>query len=206
MSKAKGMLLVISGPAGAGKGTLIDLLRDWDDSFAFSVSCTTRGKRYYETDGKEYHFIDDETFDRYIQEGAFLEYAVVHDHRYGTLLSEVEERIAQGKSVILDIDVQGGLAVMSKTPDCVSVFIYPPSFQDLRDHLHKRGSEGEEEIEKRLRNAHKEMQKMGEYQYLVLNDELERAFDRIKTIVCAERMRASRYLPTVPEKRESIEN
>ena len=198
----KGMLLVISGPAGAGKGTLIERLRAWDDSFEFSVSCTTRPKRYYETDGVQYHFIDDRTFDDYIARGAFLEYAVVHDRRYGTLLSEVEDRICSGKNVILDIDVQGGVAVMNKDPECVSVFVYPPSFQDLREHLIGRGSEDEEEIEKRLRNAHREISEMGKYRYLLLNDKLEQAFEDLQAIVRAERMRPARYLPVIPENRE----
>lgn len=200
----KGMLLVVSGPAGAGKGTLIEELQKWDDSFVFSVSCTTRQKRYYETDGEQYYFIDDATFDRYIEENAFLEYATVHDHRYGTLLSEVESRIANGINVVLDIDVQGGLAVMKKVPHCVSVFIYPPSFADLRSHLHKRNSEDEAEISKRIRNAHGEIEKMGEYQYLLLNDKLDLAVERLKCIVTAEKMKSIRYIPDIPEESESI--
>ena len=199
----KGMLLVISGPAGAGKGTLIERLQKWDDSFVFSVSCTTREKRYYETNGEQYYFVDDATFDRYIQEDAFLEYATVHDHHYGTLKSEVESRLAQGLNVVLDIDVQGGINVMQKMPECVSVFIYPPSFQDLLDHLHNRHSEGEAEIAKRLHNAHREIKQMGNYQYLLLNDVVETAFERLKTIVTAERMRSTRFHPIVPETRDA---
>ena len=197
----KGMLLVVSGPAGAGKGTLIERLMQSDPTFVFSVSCTTREMRYYETNGVQYYFINDEQFDKYIQENAFLEYATVHGHRYGTLLSEVKERHAKGINVILDIDVQGGLAVMKKAPDCVSVFIYPASYQDLLDHLHKRNSEGEEEIQRRVHNARGEIQKMGEYQYLLLNDDLETAFDHLKCIVTAEKMKSSRFIPTIPEKR-----
>lgn len=201
MHERKGMLLVISGPAGAGKGTMIERLKQSGDMFAFSVSCTTRTKRYYEVDGKEYYFVDDATFDRYIEQGAFLEYATVHGKRYGTLLSEVEDRVQNGKIVLLDIDVQGGLAVMKKVPDCVSVFIYPPSYQDLLDHLHKRNSEDEAEIQKRMKNAHKEMEQMGEYQYLLLNDDLDSAFDNLQAIVRAECMRSSRFHPVVPETR-----
>ena len=199
----KGMLLVISGPAGAGKGTLINLLREWDPSFVFSVSCTTRGKRNYEEEGREYYFLSEEEFDSHIRQHDFLEYATVHDHRYGTLRSEVETRLEQGLNVVLDIDVQGGIAVMQKMPSCVSVFIYPPSFQDLLDHLHTRGTEKEEEISKRMANAHREVGQMGEYQYLLLNDTLDTAFDRLKTIVQAERMRSSRFHPVIPEKRDT---
>ncbi len=198
-----GMLLVISGPAGAGKGTLINLLREWDPSFVFSVSCTTRGKRNYEEEGREYYFLSEEEFDSHIRQHDFLEYATVHDHRYGTLRSEVETRLEQGLNVVLDIDVQGGIAVMQKMPSCVSVFIYPPSFQDLLDHLHTRGTEKEEEISKRMANAHREVGQMGEYQYLLLNDTLDTAFDRLKTIVQAERMRSSRFHPVIPEKRDT---
>ena len=198
-----GMLLVISGPAGSGKGTLIERLRAWDDSFTFSVSCTTRARRYYETDGKDYYFVDDATFDRYIQENAFLEYATVHDHRYGTLLSEVESRLEEGRNVVLDIDVQGGIAVMQKVKTCVSVFIYPPSFEDLLEHLHNRHSEDEEEIRKRIRNAHREIEQMDAYQYLLLNDVVDSAAERLKCIVTAEKMRSVRFHPVVPETRES---
>ncbi len=197
----KGMLLVVSGPAGAGKGTLIERLMQSDPSFVFSVSCTTREKRYYETNGVQYYFVNDEQFDQYIQDNAFLEYATVHGHRYGTLLSEVKDRLAKGINVILDIDVQGGIAVMAKAPDCVSVFIYPPSYQDLLDHLHNRNSETEEEIQRRVRNARGEIEKMGEYQYLLLNDNLDVAFDHLKCIVTAEKMKSSRYIPTVPDQR-----
>ncbi len=195
----KGMLLVVSGPSGTGKGTLIEKLIEWDSSFGFSVSCTTRAMRPNEAEGKQYYFIDDARFDQLIQENAFLEYASVHGHRYGTLVSEVNSRIEQGQNVILDIDVQGGMAVMKKVPSCVSVFIYPPSFNILEERLRNRKTETEEEICRRLNNARGEFTKMGEYQYLLLNDTVELATERLKCIVNAEKMKSARYIPTIPE-------
>lgn len=195
----KGMLLVISGPSGTGKGTLIEKIIQWDPSFGFSVSCTTRSMRPNEEEGKQYYFLDDARFDQLIQENAFLEYASVHGHRYGTLISEVENRIQQGKNVILDIDVQGGMAVMEKVPSCVSVFIYPPSFQILAERLRNRGTEKEEEICRRLNNARGECKKMDHYQYLLLNDTLEQAAEQLKCIITAEKMRSVRFFPVVPE-------
>ena len=197
--KRKGMLLVISGPSGAGKGTLVSKLLDKDPSFSFSVSVTTRKRRENEIEDVHYHFISEEEYDKLLQEDAFLEHATVHGHRYGTLKKEVCERIDRGQSVLLDIDPQGARAVMEKEKDCVSVFILPPSYRDLKARLHTRNTEDEEEIQRRLKNARGEIAQMGCYRYLIVNDDLELAFDQLVAIVRAEKHNSIRYFPEIDE-------
>lgn len=195
----KGMLLVISGPSGTGKGTLIELLRAEDPSFAFSVSATTREPRQGEVDGVHYHFMTQERYDQLVEEDAFLEYARVHTGCYGTLKSEVYERMEQGQNVLLDIDVQGALNVMKKEPECVSVFILPPSYKELRRRLVERGTETPEQIEVRMNNARKEIALKDHYQYQIINGELTEAYALLKAIVQAEKQNSARYCPVVPE-------
>ena len=195
----KGMLLVISGPSGAGKGTLVSKLLDKDPSFAFSVSVTTRGRRENEIEDVHYHFISEAEYDKLLSEDAFLEHASVHGHRYGTLKSEVYERMEKGQNVLLDIDPQGARAVMEKEKDCVSVFILPPTYRDLKVRLHTRNTEGEEEIQRRLNNARGEIEQMRRYRYLVVNDDLELAFDQLAAIVRAEKQNSVRYFPEIEE-------
>ncbi len=195
----KGMLLVISGPSGAGKGTLVAKLLDKDPTFAFSVSVTTRARRDNEIEDVHYHFISDEEYDKLLEADAFLEHASVHGNRYGTLKQEVYERMERGQNVLLDIDPQGARAVMEKEPECVSVFILPPSYHDLKVRLHTRNTEKEEEIQRRLHNARGEIEQMGRYRYLVVNDNLELAFDQLSSIVRAEKQNSVRYFPVVEE-------
>lgn len=195
----KGMLLVISGPSGAGKGTLYSRVLAADPTFTFSVSYTTRGPRPGEVDGKDYCFVTEEQFRQMLDRDGFLEHAEVHGHLYGTPRQPVLDALEAGRSVMLDIDPQGALQVMDKMPDCVSVFILPPSFAELRRRLTGRGTEKPEEIERRLRNARGEVQLMGKYQYLVVNDDLEAAYRTLQGIVDAEKQRSSRYFPVVEE-------
>ena len=195
----KGMLLVISGPSGAGKGTLVARLLDQDPSFLFSVSVTTRKRRENEIEDVHYHFISEEEYDKLLEEDAFLEHATVHGHRYGTLKSEVYARMEQGQNVLLDIDPQGARAVMEKEKDCVSVFILPPSYHDLKVRLHTRNTEQEEEIARRLRNARGEIEQMGRYRYLIVNDDLGLAFEQLSAVVRAEKQNSVRYFPVVEE-------
>jgi len=197
--KRKGMLLIISGPSGTGKGTLVKKLMESDPSISFSCSATTRAPRPGEIDGVHYHFIDDTAYDRLLSEDAFLEHATVHGHRYGTLKREVEEQLASGKNVLLDIDPQGAINVMNHVCDYVSVFILPPSFSALRVRLHTRNTDDPVEIERRLRNARREVLNIGKYHYAVVNDDLELAFSQLQSIVNAEKQRTTRFCPTILE-------
>lgn len=195
----KGMLLVISGPSGTGKGTLCERLLRSDPSIVFSVSATTRKPREGEIDGVHYHFIDDARYDQLLKEDAFLEHASVHGHRYGTLRSQVEEGIEEGRNMLLDIDPQGALSVMEKKPDCVSIFILPPSYSALRTRLHTRNTEDPEEILRRLTNAYGELALLKHYQYALVNDQLDPAFERLRAIILAEKHRTTRYFPEIYE-------
>lgn len=194
-----GMLLIISGPSGTGKGTLVKKLMDHDPSFRFSCSVTTRKPRVGEIDGVHYHFVTVEEYDRLVAENAFLEHATVHGNHYGTLRKPVEEMMSRGENVLLDIDPQGAISVMENAEDYVSVFILPPSFEDLRVRLHTRNTDDPVEIERRLNNARGEVKKIDRYQYAVVNDDLELAFVQLQSIVNAEKLRTKRCKTTIIE-------
>ncbi len=191
------MLIVISGPSGTGKGTLCGKLLHEDTSLCFSVSCTTRKPRSGEIDGVHYHFISDAQYDALLAQNKFLENATVHGHRYGTLETPVNECIERGKNVLLDIDPQGALKVMAKRRDCVSIFILPPSYDALRIRLHTRNTDDPEEIQRRLHNARGEVEKLKEYQYAVVNDDLQMAYEKLSHIISAEKQRTTRYFPVI---------
>lgn len=195
----KGMLLVISGPSGVGKGTLCEMLLKVDNTFHFSVSATTRSRRLFEKDGVDYHFLSDREYDKLLDQDAFLEHATVHGYRYGTLKSEVRDHLEKGENVILDIDPQGALNVMAKEPDCVSVYILPPNYAALKERLVGRNTETNWDIENRLANAKDEVEKAGCYKYNIINDDLNSAFGHLSDIVSAEKHSTKRFFPTVPE-------
>jgi guanylate kinase len=190
-----GLLLVLSGPSGAGKGTLVERLVASRPGCVFSISATTRPRRANEVDGVQYEFVSRSEFERRRSAGLFLEWAEVHDHLYATPVRFVDEQVHAGRIVVLDVDVQGGASVRRARPDAVSVFIYPPSIDALRQRLLKRGTDAPAVVEVRLRNAPGELAEWREYDYLVMNDDLEQAVARLIAIVDAERARVRRLHP-----------
>ena len=197
-----GMLLVVSGPSGVGKGTIVKRIMENDPSIVFSVSATTRAPREGEVNHRDYHFVTEAEYDELVAQDAFLEHAEVHGHRYGTLKSEVEKRIADGQNVLLDIDTQGALQVMEKAPDAVSVFILPPSFQELERRLRGRQTETEADILRRLANARAEVKLLPRYTYALVNDDLDQACRTMEHIVKAEKQRTRRLEISLDEEQE----
>lgn len=195
----KGMLLVISGPSGTGKGTLIKMLMEHDPTLVFSVSATTRAPREGEIDGVHYHFVSDEKYDQLVAEGAFVEYANVHGKRYGTLRSEVYGRLERGENVVLDIDVQGALNVIATEKEKVSIFLLPPSMKELRRRLTERGTETPEQVETRLHNAIWEITQKDKYEYKVINDDMNECLRVLQAIIEAEKHASAHYSVEVPE-------
>ncbi len=176
-------LFVISGPSGAGKGTLLAELRKQRPDLGLTVSATTRSPRPGEVDGTSYYFLSDEEFRRRIAAGEFVEWAEVHGHLYGTLVTEVKRLLAKGHSLVLEIDVQGALNVRKVYPDAVLVFIEPPSLQVLEERLRGRGTEDEASIELRLKNARHEMELADQYDVRIVNDTVDRAAQELGSVM-----------------------
>lgn len=197
----RGMLLVISGPSGTGKGTLAKMLLERDASFTFSVSATTRKPREGEQHGVDYWFMEEEEYQRMLDNGEFLEHACVHDHRYGTPKAAVMKLLEEGTNVLLDIDTQGAMNVLKNMPDCVTVFILPPSYDELRARLIGRNTEAEADIELRLGNARGEIEKLSHYRYAIINDDKDEAFEQLLAIVRAEKLNTTRFFPDIPQSR-----
>jgi guanylate kinase len=191
-----GFLLVLSGPSGAGKGTLVDRLVAARPECVFSISATTRPRRSTETEGLQYEFVARDEFERRRSAGLFLEWAEVHNHLYATPTKFVDDQVRAGRVVVLDVDVQGGASVRRARKDAVSVFVYPPSINALRQRLLKRDTDAPDVVETRLKNAPGELAEWREYDYLVLNDDLEQAVARLTAIVDAERARVRRLQPS----------
>lgn len=189
MAKKKGFLLVVSGPSGVGKGTVCEALMDQYQDLKYSISVTTRPKRPQEENGVNYYFYTKEQFEALIQVGGLLEYANVHGNMYGTPKQFVLDQIEAGEIVILEIDVQGALQVKQNHPDAVFVFLIPPDMEELRRRIVTRGTETQEVIELRMKNARKEIEYIQKYDYIVINTEVGQAVDQINTIIEAERMR-----------------
>lgn len=182
----KGLLIVVSGPSGTGKGTVCGELLDSMPELAYSISATTRAPRAGEVDGKNYYFLTKERFEELISEGGFLEYANVYGNYYGTPLIKIQERLAEGNDILLEIDTQGALEVMKKCPDGLFIFLLPPSLGELERRIRGRGSETEESLKKRLGNAKAEIAIGEKYKYVVVNDTVKKAVARIKSIIVAE--------------------
>ncbi|XP_074574309.1 guanylate kinase 1-like isoform X1 [Curcuma longa] len=184
--------IVISGPSGVGKGTLINkLMKEFPSTYGFSVSHTTRAPREKELDGVHYHFTDRITMEQDIRDGKFLEFASVHGNLYGTSIEAVEVVTDSGKRCILDIDVQGARSVRASSIDAIFIFICPPSFEELEKRLRARGTEAEEQIQKRLRNAKAELDEAkshGLFDHLLVNDELEFCYDNLKKLIASDEL------------------
>ena len=199
----EGLLLIISGPSGSGKDTLIDKLRA-DNKYAISISMTTREQRGNEVDGVDYIFCDEEEFKRVRDEGGLLEHATFVGHYYGTPASYVYGKMNEGKTVLLEIDVVGALQVQEKFPEAILIFIIPPTFEELRSRLISRGREGIDEINRRTKRALEEVDMLYKYNYLVINDDLEHAVKEINLIVDAENLKPKRSKKKVDDFKKSI--
>lgn len=188
----KGMLIIVSGPSGVGKGTICAELRARNPQIRESISMTTRARRNGETEGVDYFYVSEERFNGMAAHGEMLEHAYVHGNQYGTPLAYVVEQLEQGYDVLLEIDVQGSIQAMKAYPDAVTIFILPPNRAELRNRLIKRATETPEAISLRLRNAELELFMTKEYQYCVVNDEVDRAVSKVEAILTAESCKVSR--------------
>lgn len=189
----EGVLVIVSGPSGAGKSTVISRVAKLRPDIRFSVSATTREPRPGEVDGKDYHFKTQEEFWEMIKADAFLEHAEYVGNCYGTPAAPVDENIAAGNTVILDIEVQGAMQIMEKRPDAVSIFLCPPSLEELERRLRGRGTDSEEKIRDRLMTAHREYALVHKYSYIIVNDDADTAVRELDAIITAEKCR-SKYI------------
>lgn len=200
--KSKGLLVVLSGPSGVGKGTVRQALFETDtnhDQFYYSVSATTRQPRPGEEDGKDYFFVSRDQFEGMIEDERLLEYAEYVGNYYGTPLQYVEEMTDQGKDVFLEIEVQGALQVKRRMPDGVFIFLAPPTMHELESRIVNRGTDAPEVIEKRMRQAREELQLVTQYDYVVENDNVQSAVERIQTIINAEHLKTDRFIDDIVE-------
>ena len=205
MKNHKGLLIVISGPSAVGKGTICkELFKKGIDNLELSISATTRKPRHSETDGVNYHFIDKNKFQEMIDNGEFLEYALVYDNYYGTPKKYVIDKINEGKDVILEIDIQGAKQLKENYDDGIFIFIMPPSLKELKMRIFKRGTEAQKDIDKRMRCAFDEIQQAEYYNYIVVNDDLHKAVENIYCIIKAEKCKLSRYNFDLSEFKEEL--
>jgi guanylate kinase len=195
----RGLLIVLSSPSGAGKTTISRMLLDADDEIAMSVSATTRPMRPGEHDGKDYSFVEDDEFDRMIAEGEFVEWANVFGYRYGTPKAPVKDALRDGRDILFDIDWQGARQL---EPDfkgqLVTIFLLPPSMAELEQRLRARGTDSADVIAERMRRAAEEISHWAEYEYVLVNDEMDECLDRVRAIVAAERSKRVRQTSLVP--------
>ncbi|HXQ69093.1 MAG TPA: guanylate kinase [Pyrinomonadaceae bacterium] len=195
----RGTLFVVSSPSGGGKGTIIRCVLDVVPNLSYSVSFTTRAPRPGELNGREYFFISPEVFHEMVASGEFLEWACVHGNYYGTAKQQVTEETAAGIDIVLEVDVQGAASVRQLLLDSVSIFILPPSYEVLKERLIARGTDSPEELEVRLRNAPEELRQYSAFDYVIINDEVDRAAAQLASIIYAERARCVRQENLVRE-------
>lgn len=191
MSDRRGLLIILSSPSGAGKSTLAAMLREWDPDLGFSVSATTRPPREGEVDGKDYFFLSEETFKRQVAEGEMLEHALVFGNYYGSPKGPVQQSILDGQDVLFDVDWQGELQIRNSdlALHALSIFILPPSIKELRSRLIKRGQDSDDVIAGRMEKSWAEISHWGYYDYVLVNDDLDETFEKLKTIISAMRIR-----------------
>jgi len=200
----RGMLVVVSSPSGGGKGTLIDRVLKTVPHLAFSVSYTTRAPRGSEENGREYFFVDEPAFRAMIERGDFLEWADVYGHLYGTSAAQVEQERVAGHDIILEIDVQGAESIRRKVPDSISIFILPPSFDLLRNRLVTRATDSPADLDRRLKGAPAEVAQYKMFDYVILNDDINRASQQLASVIYAERARGDRQEITLSEALEDF--
>ncbi len=191
-SKEKGNLVVISGPSGAGKGSVIQGILKEEDNLWLSVSMTSRKIRGQEVDGKEYYFITREEFEKKIEDGELLEYTEYSGNYYGTPRGKIHEHLEAGEDVILEIEIEGALRIKELIPEALFIFIMPPSMKELKKRLERRNTETEDKIIRRFKRAYQEINEVTKYNYVVVNDELEKAIRKVQAILLAERCRVDR--------------
>ena len=184
--QSKGLLFVISGPSGVGKGTLREKVFNFFPDLKYSVSVNTRHPRYGEIEGKDYYFVSEDEFKKMIKENIFVEWAIVHGDYKGTPMNFLMEELQKGTNVLLELDVQGAMQIKEKFPDGIFIFIAPPAWKDLEDRLRKRNTEEEKALEKRLKDAHIEIKFKESYNYLVVNDDIRIAQKKLESIIIAE--------------------
>lgn len=191
-SKNRGSLIVLSGPSGSGKDSVCERLKEYNDNFWLSISCTTRAPRVGEEEGVDYFFKTKEAFKKMIEEQDFLEYAMYNNEYYGTPKSKIEGYLESGKNVILVIEVQGALKVKEKIPEAVFIFLMPPTMKDLLLRLKKRGTDSSDKILERFRRAYKEINELTKYNYVVVNDDIDDATKKVNSIIVAQQCMVDR--------------
>lgn len=200
MLDRKGLLLVVSGPSGAGKGTICKALLNKNDDIKLSVSATTRKPRNGEVHGVNYFFIEKEEFTKMIENGEFLEYAQIYDNFYGTPKSAIIECLEKGQDVILEIEMQGAKQIKEVYPEGVFIFVLPPSLEELKSRIVGRGTETAEEIEKRFSCAFEEINQIVNYDYFIINEDIEKSVNDVEAIISAEKNKVTRYKNNIIDK------
>ena len=200
MLNRKGLLLVVSGPSGAGKGTICKALLNKNDQIKLSVSATTRKPRNGEVHGVNYFFIEKEEFTKMIENGEFLEYAQIYDNFYGTPKAAIIECLEKGQDVILEIEMQGARQIKEVYPEGVFIFVLPPSLEELKSRIVGRGTETQEEIEKRFSCAFEEINQIFNYDYFIVNEDIEKSVSDVEAIICAEKNKVTRYKNNIIDK------